>query len=197
MKTSSNGRKLIESFEGLILQSYDDYNDHVVGPGDTVHGTLTIGYGHTSAAGDPSVFLGQVLIQSDADRILGQDLGRVEQEVNSLVKVPLNQNQFDALVSFQFNTGALGHSSALPLLNEGKYAEAADHLLLYDKAGGRTLAGLIRRRKAEEKLFLSEATTLPDTSQKPTSDAPIASVDVPTSFWGYLVNLLTTFMKGK
>jgi len=159
MKTSPNGRKLIESFEGLILQSYDDYNDHIVHQGDTVHGTLTIGYGHTSAAGDPSVFLGQEITQSDADRILGSDLGRVEQEVNTLVKVPLNQNQFDALVSFHFNTGALGHSSTLILLNEGKYSEAADHLLLYNKAGGKILAGLIRRRKAEQELFLSKATT--------------------------------------
>lgn len=191
MKTSPNGRlNLIEPFEGTILQSYDDYNDHIVDVGDTVHGTLTIGTGHTSAAGPPSVFLGMRITKEEADQILGQDLGRVEQEVNTLVKVPLNQNQFDALVSFQFNTGALGHSSALPLLNEGKYEEAANHLLLYDKAGGRTLAGLIRRRKAEEKLFLSRATTLPDTSIKPTSDAP-------TSFWGYLVSLLTTFMKGK
>src|SRR5258706_16388306 len=99
MKTSPNGRNLIESFEGLILQSYDDYNDHIVNTGDTVHGTLTIGYGHTSVAGPPSVHLGQTLSKDEADQILAADLGRVEQEVNKLVKVPLNQNQYDALVS--------------------------------------------------------------------------------------------------
>ncbi len=192
MKTSLNGRlNLIEPFEGIILQSYDDYNDHVVDIGDTVHGTLTIGIGHTSAAGPPSVFLGMRVTKEEADAILGQDLGRVEQEVSNLVKVPLNQNQFDALVSFHFNTGALGHSSVLTLLNKGKYTEAADHLLLYNKAGGKVLAGLIRRRKAEEKLFLSPATTLPDTSKKPTSE-------LPTSFWSTFISILTRiFRKGK
>src|SRR6266853_3433281 len=149
MKTSINGRRLIESFEGLILQSYDDYNDHIVSEGDTVHGTLTIGYGHTTAAGNPSVFLGMRVTREEADQILGSDLGRVEGQVNSLVHVSLNQNQYDSLVSFQFNTGVLAHSSALPLINEGKSAEDADHLLLYNKQTIHVLAGLIRRRKAE------------------------------------------------
>ncbi len=62
MKTSLNGRKLIESFEGLILTSYDDYNDHIVNTGDTVHGVLTIGYGHTSAAGPPHVSIGDTIL---------------------------------------------------------------------------------------------------------------------------------------
>jgi lysozyme len=195
MKTSLNGRKLIESFEGLILQSYDDYNDHIVNSGDTVHGVLTIGYGHTSAAGVPHVSIGDTITQSDADRILGEDLRRVEDEVNRLVHVPLNQNQFDALVSFEFNTGALGHSSALPLLNAGNYVEAADHLLLYNQAGGRVLAGLIRRRKAEHELFMSQATPLPDTSTKPTTDVPTSSWNM---FVDYYYNLIMKlFTKGK
>jgi len=154
LKTSPIGRQLIESFEGLILQSYDDYNDHIVHSGDTVHGVLTIGYGHTNAAGLPSVFVGQTISKEEADGILATDLEKVEQEVNHIVKVPVNQNQYDALISFHFNTGALGHSSTLTLLNESKYAEAADHLLLYNKAGGKVLAGLIRRRQAEKALFL-------------------------------------------
>src|SRR6185437_9224903 len=109
MKTSATGRKLIERFEGLILQAYDDANDHIVKPGQLVHGTLTIGYGHTSAAGPPRVYVGQVIDQPTADGILGADLASVEIEVEHLVKVLLNQNQFDALVSFQFNTGWLAH----------------------------------------------------------------------------------------
>jgi lysozyme len=195
MKTSLNGRKLIESFEGLILQSYDDYNDHIVNSGDTVHGVLTIGYGHTSVAGAPHVSIGDTITQSDADRILGEDLKRVEDEVNRLVHVPLNQNQFDALVSFEFNTGALGHSSALPLLNAGNYVEAADHLLLYNQAGGRVLAGLIRRRKAEHELFMSQVTLLPDTPTKPTTDVPMSSWNM---FVDYYYNLIMKlFIKGK
>ena len=165
MKTSANGRKLIESFEGLILQSYDDYNDHIVSQGDTVHGTLTIGYGHTDAAGPPSISLGQTITKEEADNILATDLAKVEREVSELVHVSLNQNQFDALVSFHFNTGALGHSSTLQLLNQSNYTEAADHLLLYNKASGRVLAGLVRRRQAEKDLFLSKSTTV-DTAPK-------------------------------
>jgi len=190
MKTSLNGRNLIESFEGLILQSYDDYNDHIVNTGDTVHGTLTIGYGHTSAAGPPSVHLGQTFTKDEADQTLAADLGRVEREIINLVHVSLNQNQFDALVSFQFNTGALAHSSALPLLNEGKYVEAADHLLQYNKAGGHVLAGLIRRRKAEHELFMSQATTLPDTSKKPTSELPTRSWNIIIDYyWNLILNI--------
>src|SRR6266853_310292 len=190
MKTSQNGRHLIESFEGFILQSYDDYNDHIVHAGETVHGVLTIGYGHTSAAGPPIVSIGQTLTKDEADRILASDLGRVEGEVNNLVKVILNQNQYDALVSFHFNTGALGHSSTLVLLNEGKYEEAADHLLLYNKAGGRVLAGLVRRRQQEKTLFL-----------KPVQTHVKTIPSTPTSGWNTIVdyywNLILKFFKRK
>lgn len=158
-QTSANGRKLIESFEGCFLQAYDDYNDHVVHQGDTVHGTLTIGYGHTSAAGEPSVYIGQNFTREEADQTLSSDLRKVETQVTNLVKVSLNQNQFDALVSFQFNTGALEHSSILTLLNQGDYKTASEHLLLYDKEHVRdkliTVPGLLRRREAEQKLFLT------------------------------------------
>lgn len=158
MQTNSNGRNLIESFEGCILQAYDDYNDHVVKQGDAVHGTLTIGFGHTSVAGPPDVYVGQIITRLEADTILSSDLGKCEKEVTGYVKVPLTQNQFDALVSFHFNTGALGHSSVLTLLNQGDYKNAAEHLLLYDKEHVRdkliTVSGLLRRREAEQKLFL-------------------------------------------
>ncbi len=111
MKTSDKGRKFIEGFEGLILQAYDDASDHILHQGDTVHGTMTIGYGHTDAAGQPTVFIGQTM----------------------------------------------GQSSALTLLNQGKYAEAADHLTLYNHAGGKVLAGLTRRRQAEKDMFLAKS----------------------------------------
>jgi lysozyme len=195
MKTSQNGRKFIEEFEGLILQSYDDYNDHIVNSGDTVHGVLTIGYGHTSVAGPPIVFGGQTFTKDEADQVLAQDLGRVENQVNTLVTVPINQNQFDALVSFEFNTGGLGHSTLLKNLNAKDYHGAADQFLVWNKAGGRILAGLVRRRQAEQKLFLSSATTLPDISTKPT-------MDVPTSSWNMFVDyyynlIMKLFTKGK
>jgi len=155
MKTSAKGRKFIEGFEGLILKAYDDHNDHVVEVGQNATGTLTIGYGHTDAAGPPKVYVGQQITQSDADNILASDLTSVEIEVNHLVKVPLNQDQFDALVSFQFNLGSLGKSSVLTLLNSGDYKTAADHMLLYNHAEGHVVEGLTRRRNAERAMFLS------------------------------------------
>jgi lysozyme len=155
MKTSANGRTLIEEFEGLILGAYDDFNDKIVKPGQAVRGTLTIGYGHTSAAGPPRVYAGMKITKEQADSILAADLASVEIEIEHLVKVSISQNQFDALVSFHFNTGGLGRSSTLRLLNQKKYQAAADALLAWNRAGGKVLQGLVRRRNAERKLFLA------------------------------------------
>lgn len=151
MKTSANGRKLIEGFEGLILKAYDDHNDKVVEPGQTPIGTLTIGYGHTG----PDVHIGMVITKDQADQLLSQDLSGAEKDVARYVKVPLNQNQYDALVSFQFNTGWLGHEhcSLLSALNAGNYNLADQDFMLYDRAQGVVLAGLDRRRTAEKALF--------------------------------------------
>lgn len=161
MQTSANGRKFIESYEGLILQAYDDVNDQIVPAGGEVHGTLTIGYGHTNAAGPPTVNIGDVITKDQADQILSNDLHKVENQVSSLVKVSLTQNQFDALVSFQFNTGALGKSSALVFLNQGNYAEAADRLTLYVYSKGKLMAGLQKRRQAEKQIFLTKDGDMP------------------------------------
>lgn len=147
MKTSTNGRKFIEQWEGCILHAYDDGT-----------GVLTIGYGHTSAAGAPKVTAGMTITKEQADQILATDLKKVEDQVNSLVKVPLTQNQFDVLVSFQFNTGALGKSSALKYLNQKNYEQAAQNLTLYNRGGGKIMQGLVNRRNAEKKLFLTPDT---------------------------------------
>jgi lysozyme len=159
MKTSSNGRALIERYEGLILKSYDDANDHIIPKGGQAQGTLTIGYGHTSAAGPPKVYAGQTITKQQADSILASDLGKVEADVNRLVKVPLTQNQFDALVSFHFNTGALGKSSLLIALNKRNYDLAANRFMVYTngRIGGKLvpMAGLTRRRTEEKALFLA------------------------------------------
>ena len=154
MKTSDNGRKFIEGFEGLFLKAYDDANDHIVQPGQSIHGTLTIGYGHTNTAGPPHVYIGMEITKEEADTILGSDLTSVELQVAHLIKVPINQNQFDALVSFDFNTGGLGRSSTLRDINAGHMQAAADALLMWDRASGRVLPGLLHRRRAERELFL-------------------------------------------
>lgn len=145
MHTSANGRAFIEAFEGLYLHSYDDGT-----------GVWTVGFGHTSAAGLPHVVKGMAISPDDADAILAADLGRVEKEVSSLIKVALTQAQFDALVSFHFNTGALGSGSVDNKINAHDANGAMNTLLQYDHAGGRVMAGLTRRRQAERLMFMGQ-----------------------------------------
>lgn len=146
MKTSIAGRKMIEGFEGCILHAYKDSG-----------GVPTIGYGHTSAAGAPFVVMGMTITAMQADSFLSNDLGVVEKSVMELVEVSLNQPQFDALVSFQYNTGWLAHPqcSLLKALNSGNYNLAANDFGLYDEAAGKVLVGLEKRRAAERTLFLT------------------------------------------
>ncbi|KMN36495.1 muraminidase [Chromobacterium sp. LK1] len=140
MKTSDAGITLVKSSEGLKLVAYK-----------CPAGIWTNGYGHTG----PDVTPGQVITQAQADALLARDLERFEAGVARLVKVPLNQNQFDALVCFSFNLGlgALQGSTLLRLLNAGDYAGAAAQFPRWNKAGGKELPGLARRRAAEQSLF--------------------------------------------
>lgn len=144
MKTSDRGVALIKAHEGLRLTAYTD-----------PVGVWTIGYGHTTAAGPPKVERGMKITDAGADAILRQDLAKFEGYVSSAVKVPLNQNEFDALVSFTFNLGPgnLRSSTLLKKLNAGDRAGAADEFLKWTKAGGKTLPGLVKRREAERALF--------------------------------------------
>ncbi len=144
MRTSPNGRKFIEGWEGLYLHAYDDGT-----------GVWTIGYGHTSAAGPPRVHPGQVITHQQADDILAADLHSVEVEVNRVVHVVLNQNQFDTLVSFDFNTGALHRSSLIRDINGGRLDRVHEDLMMWVHAGGRVLRGLVNRRTAESRLFFT------------------------------------------
>ncbi|MGR2664258.1 lysozyme [Chromobacterium haemolyticum] len=143
MKTSNAGIMLIKSFEGLKLVAYK-----------CPAGIWTIGYGHTG----PDVTPGQVITQAQADALLARDLERFEAGVSRLVSVQLNQNQFDALVSFAYNLGlgALQGSTLLRLLNAGDYAGAAAQFPRWNKASGKELPGLTRRRAAEQALFLGK-----------------------------------------
>jgi lysozyme len=140
MNISSVGLNLIKSFEGCVLHTYKD-----------VVGVRTIGYGHTGA----DVHDGQTITQAQADALLLADCKRFVDGVNSVVKVPLNQNQFDALVSFCFNlgVGSLKTSTLLEKLNRKDYLGASNEFLRWNKAGGQVLAGLTRRRQAEKELF--------------------------------------------
>ena len=143
MKTSNNGINLIKQFEGCALSAYT-----------CPAGVWTIGYGHTK-----DVKQGMKITTNKATSLLKEDLSTYENYVNKYVKVKLNQNQFDALVSFTFNCGggALKSSTLLKKLNKGDYTGAANELLRWNKANGKILAGLTRRRKAEKALFLKES----------------------------------------
>lgn len=142
MKISKKGLDLIKHFEGLELKAYKDSV-----------GVVTIGYGSTG----PHVSMGMVITQDQAEALLKQDVSRFEKGVSDLVQVPLNQNQFDALVSFSFNLGLgnLKSSTLLRKLNSLDYSGAANEFTRWNKAGGVVLKGLTRRREAEKVLFLS------------------------------------------
>jgi GH24 family phage-related lysozyme (muramidase) len=144
------GLEIIKTFEGLRTAAYPD-------PG-TGGEPWTIGYGHTSAAGPPSVYPGLKITVQEAEEILKRDLAVFEQAVASAVKTDLTENQFSALVSFTFNVGAgaFRDSTLLRKLNAGDSAGAANEFLRWVYAGGKVMAGLQRRRKAERALFLSQ-----------------------------------------
>ncbi|MGP5893649.1 lysozyme [Pseudomonas aeruginosa] len=140
MRTSQRGLSLIKSFEGLRLQAYQDSV-----------GVWTIGYGTTRG-----VSAGMSITKEQAERMLLNDVQRFEPELGKLVKVALNQNQWDALMSFVYNLGAanLASSTLLKLLNRGDYQGAADQFSRWVNAGGKRLEGLVKRRAAERVLFL-------------------------------------------
>ncbi len=138
---SPAGFALTKQFEGLRLSSYQDSG-----------GIWTIGYGHTSG-----VRSGQVISQSEADRLLALDVASAVGCVNRLLGVPVTQNRFDALVDFAFNLGChrLLGSTLLKLVNEQRFDEAVLEFPKWVHAGSQVLPGLVARRKAEAELFAS------------------------------------------
>lgn len=146
MQVSEKGLNLIKAHEGLRLNAY-------LCPANV----WTIGYGHTSAAGEPTVVRGMKITRDEAERILRKDLFRFETAVTRAVKVPLSQNQFDALVSFAFNVGAgaFAKSTLVRRLNEGRYDEVPRQLMRWTRGGGRELPGLVNRRRDEAALWRS------------------------------------------
>jgi lysozyme len=146
-KTSIDMRAMIEGWEGSVLTAYRD-----------PVGILTIGYGHTG----PDVTEGQTITKEEADETLANDLGKFEDGVNAAVDTaPTTQGQFDAMVSLSFNIG-LGNfrkSTVLRKHLESDYTPAADAFLLWNKAGGRVLPGLVKRREGERGVYLSDSPT--------------------------------------
>lgn len=141
MQISQKGIDLIKHFEGVRLNAYQDSV-----------GVWTIGYGHTKG-----VHAGMKITETEAENFLKQDLATFEAGVSNLVKVSVNQDQYDALVSFAFNLGlgTLTGSTLLHKLNAKDYHGAAEEFGKWVHAGHQVLPGLVSRRKAEEELFLA------------------------------------------
>jgi lysozyme len=164
---------LIKRFEGWRSNAYVD-------PA-TGGEPITIGYGHTSAAGPPKVKLGMKISQEEGEAILRKDLEAVEETVRKAVTVPLNENQYGALVSFAFNLGGgnFRKSTLLKKVNAKDWAGAAAEFARWNKAAGKVMKGLTTRRAAEAELFLKPGptkigTTLPkvETIIKPQPTVP-------------------------
>ena len=150
MKISEKGLSMIERFEGCLLKA-----------SNKLDGVWTIGYGQTGSYYGKRVRRGMTTTKAEAHAWLrDHSIKTYEDAVTQAVKVPLNQHQFDALVSFAYNVGvgALKQSTALRKLNAGDYAGAADALTMWTKCRRKVLAGLVRRRKEERALFLTPVT---------------------------------------
>jgi len=139
MNISQEGLALIKKFEGCRLKAYRCSAN-----------VLTIGYGHTGGVKEDDN-----ISQPEADELLKEDIAKFEEYVNDNVIVELKQYQFDALVAWTFNLGPgnLRESTMLKKLNDADYASVPFEMRRWNKAGGKTLDGLIRRRQAEGLLF--------------------------------------------
>tara|TARA_R100000988_G_scaffold72453_1_gene37627 strand:- start:2165 stop:2608 length:444 start_codon:yes stop_codon:yes gene_type:complete len=139
MNISEEGLSLIKKFEGCELKAYR-----------CAANVLTIGYGSTKGVTED-----MEITQEEAETLLQEEMHEYEGYINDMVKVPLEQHQFDAMVSWVFNLGSgnLSSSTLLRVLNEGKYEEVPEQIQRWNKAAGKVLHGLVRRRTAESLLF--------------------------------------------
>jgi lysozyme len=147
LKISPAGLDLVKHFESFFAAAYWDKTGKC----------WTIGYGHTGLQHkDGTAYKGRRVTEMEARELLDYDMDQFEARVKAFVKVRLTQEQFDALVSFDFNTGSLHKSTMLRKLNAGDYAGASNEFPKWNRSGGQVLRGLTRRRKAEQAMFRGE-----------------------------------------
>ena len=153
MKINQDSLDLVKEFEGLKLTAYAD-----------PVGVWTIGYGTTAAAGvGVTPVRGLTITAAQAEMFLHRALDKFAAQITPGIKVPVNENQYGALVSLAYNIGpgAFLRSTLLRKLNAGDYAGAADQFRVWNKAKGKVLKGLTRRREAERALFLKPVSAAP------------------------------------
>lgn len=162
MKIGNDGLNLIKEFEGCELTAY-------VCPA----GVLTVGYGSTGS----HVKSGMTITESEAEKLLKEDLERFVKVVNNETRANITQSMFDSLVSFAFNCGcdAYRNSTLLRLLNGNDYEGAAGQFSRWVNGPNGPLAGLVRRREAEEKLFRQDGFPDGSTTDKPKVVATITA----------------------
>lgn len=144
MQISNNGRTFIKEFESLELEAYPD-------PG-TGGKPWTIGWGHTKG-----VKQGDRITQQQAEQFISEDLAVFELTVNTAIKRPMTQNQFDAMVALAFNIGDanFAQSTLVKKFNAGDVQGTADEFPKWRNSAGKVMQGLVKRRAAEREIFLS------------------------------------------
>lgn len=203
MKISENGLAIVKAFESCLRPAGNGKFKAYVDP----VGVLTIGYGHTNHH-EPKFTASTVWTQLQCDVALAGDMATFEDYVSRLVKVDLEQHEFDALVSWAFNTGGPKTATLWKRLNAGDKASIPNELAKWNKGGGRELPGLTRRRKAEGELFAGKidaafktaqiksrpqpenaTTTVSPQPETPSPQAPPAQEQKPASFFRFIMSL--------
>lgn len=189
MRTSDAGLALIKRHEGLRLDAYR-----------CPAGIWTIGYGHTTAAGPPSVTAGKRITRQEAEDILRADVVKFEEAVLGAVKVPLSQPQFDALVSLAFNIGdeAFERSTLVRVLNAGRREDVPRQWMRWTRAGGVELKGLVNRRRDELALWRGIPTDrMPDGVESRRTPDPVPPGTPPaksTTIWAQIAAAISAVM---
>jgi lysozyme len=172
MRTNEAGKNLIKSFEGLRLKAYR-----------CPAGVPTVGWGSTLG-----VTMGMTITQAQAEELFDRDLVKFENAVTSFVHVPLNENQFSALVSLCYNIGPgnFSKSTLVKLLNKADYDGACQCFAQWNRANGKVMKGLTTRRAAEAKLF-----------NTPVSNKPVPEPAKPAPSGSGIFNTLFKRLRGK
>lgn len=191
---NSAALRLIKEFEGFEAEAYKD-----------PVGIVTIGYGTTAAAGvGISPKLGDKITEAQATDYLKRAVDKFAAQILPKITRTPTGNQFGAMVSLAYNIGpgAFNKSTVLRRFNDGDTQGAADAFLMWNKAGGKVLAGLTRRRKAERELFLTpdsaaKLTPTPDHVKETPKIEHVAPVVLPKpSFWAQLIAAILAILKG-
>ena len=192
MKTNKDGVVLIKRWEGLRTRAYFDGG-----------GVLTIGYGHTSAAGGLKVTVGMNITEQAAEDLLKLDLVKFENRVKKFVTVSLNENQFAALVSFDYNTGALDKSTLLKKVNSQDFNDVPAEFRKWVNDNGKKIQGLVNRREDEIKLWEKPVVKVTPTAPERLTEreTEILSPTVPKeekpSLWVSIFEIILSLLKGK